>query len=371
MRILINAVSAVAGGGMTYLVNLLKYLPDLMPEDEFLVVIQGIQLPDEVYKKKNLRIRKISEKTGSENLLKRYWFENTGLIKLCKLWKADILYCIANMTPIIPAGIPTYTMLQNVAPLTPKVFSLLLKFEGLKSFSKMLANSFLTLYASLRSNKVIVLSKATKQLLLNYLPKVNTSIIYHGINKDSFNTKAIRPVKSGKEPYFLFVSNIYVYKGLEFIIEAYKNRPALPKTFIAGFPFDYKYFNYMKKEIANNKLEDKIIFLNSVNHSELPGWYANAIAMVYTSWCENCPNILLESQACGCPVIAMDIGPMPEFCSSDNILVKPFDGKALAEGMEKAIELRKDPDLEKRLLEHSKKYSWESAMEQHKDVFRA
>ena len=85
--------------------------------------------------------------------------------------------------------------------------------------------------------------------------------------------------------------------------------------------------------------------------------------MVYTSWCENCPNILLESQACGCPVIAMNIGPMPEFCSPDNILVKPFDGKALAEGMEKAIELRKDPDLQRRLLEHSKKYSWESAME--------
>ena len=127
MRILINAVSAVAGGGMTYLVNLLKYLPDLMPEDEFLVVIQGIQLPDEVYKKSNLTIKKISSKTGSENLIKRYWWENTGLIKLCKLWKADLLYCIANMTPIIPAGIPTYTMIQNVAPLTPKVFSLLLK----------------------------------------------------------------------------------------------------------------------------------------------------------------------------------------------------------------------------------------------------
>ena len=369
MRILINAVSAVAGGGMTYLVNLLKYLPDLMPEDEFLAVIQGIQLPEEVYKKPNLTIKKISDKIGSANLFKRYWWENTGLIKLCKLWKADILYCIANMTPLIPAGIPTYTMIQNVAPLTPKVFSLLLKYEGLKSFSKMLANSFLTLYACLHSNKVIVLSHATKQLLLTYLPNVNTSIIYHGINKDSFNTKAIRPINSGKDPYFLFVSNIYVYKGLEYIIEAYKNCPTLPKTFIAGFPFDNKYFNCIKKEIANNNLENKIIFLNSVNHSDLPGWYANAIAMVYTSWCENCPNILLESQACGCPVIAMNIGPMPEFCSKDNILVKPFDGKALADGMAKAIELRKDPDLQKRLLNHSKEFNWHNAMEMHKKVF--
>ena len=370
MRILINAVSAVAGGGMTYLVNLLKYLPDLMPEDEFLAVIQGIQLPEELYNKPNLTIKKISEKTSSENLFKRYLWENTGLIKLCKLWKADILYCIANMTPIIPAGIPTYTMLQNVAPLTPKVFPLLLKYEGLKSFSKMLANSFLTLFACIISKKVIVLSHATKELLLRFLPKVETDIIYHGINRDYFNTKALRPQKAGEEPYFLYVSNLYVYKGLEYIIEAYKNQPTLPKTFIAGFPFDSKYVNFIKNEISENKLNEKIIFLNAVNHSELAGWYNNAIAMVYTSWCENCPNILLEAQACGCPIIAMETGPMPEFCSPDNILVKPFDGKALADGMKQALELRKDPDLPKRLLDYSQKYTWQSAMEQHKRVFR-
>ena len=371
MRILINAVSAVAGGGMTYLVNLLKYLPDLMPEDEFLVAIQGIDLPDEVYKKPNLKIRKISNKTSSENLFKRYWWENTGLIKLCKLWKADILYCIANMTPLVPIKTNTIVMIQNVAPLTPRVLSYLLKFEGIKPFLKMFANTILTIIASIKSDKTIVLSKATNKLLLSLVPKANTSILYHGINSCSFNPEAELPIKAGNEPYFIYVSNIYVYKGLEYIVKAYQTNPQLPKTFIAGFPFDNKYFNYMKKEIANNKLEDKIIFLNSVNHSELPGWYANAIAMVYTSWCENCPNILLESQACGCPVIAMDIGPMPEFCSPDNILVKPFDGKALAEGMEKAIELRKDPDLQNRLLEHSKKYTWQAAMEQHKKVFRA
>lgn len=73
MRILINAVSAVAGGGMTYLVHLLKYLPDLMPEDDFLAVIQGIKLPNELYNKSNLQIKKISDSIGSVNLLKRYW----------------------------------------------------------------------------------------------------------------------------------------------------------------------------------------------------------------------------------------------------------------------------------------------------------
>ncbi|MBQ2591949.1 MAG: glycosyltransferase [Candidatus Riflebacteria bacterium] len=205
--------------------------------------------------------------------------------------------------------------------------------------------------------------------MLSLVPKANTSILYHGINTSSFNPDAELPQKAGKEPYFIYVSNIYVYKGLEYIIDAYKNNPVLPKTFVAGYPFDAKYFEHIKSLIEENKLQNKILFLKSVPHNELPGWYANAIAMVYTSWCENCPNILLEAQSCGCPIIAMKIGPMPEFCSQENILVEPFDGKALSVAMEKAIELSKEPDIKSRLLEHSKKFTWQAAMEQHKNVF--
>ncbi len=370
MRILINAVSAVAGGGMTYLVNLLKYLPDIMPEDEFLVAIQGIDLPNEVYKKSNLTIRKISDKIGSANLFKRYWWENTGLIKLCKLWKADILYCIANMTPIIPAGIPTYTMLQNVAPITKKVLNEVYKYEGLKPFLRMTANSILTLYSVFISKKMLVLSESSDKLLKSWVSFANTSIVHHGIS-NIFKPNLPKPAKVGEEPYFIFVSNIYVYKGLEYIIKAYKSKPDLPHIYMIGKPYDINYMNMIKQQIALNKLENKIIFLNTLPYSELPNWYANAIANVFPSWCESFGCGIIEAQACGCPVVGIKTATLPEFCAVPELLVEPFDGKSLAEGMEKAIELRKDPDLQNRLLEHSKKYTWQAAMEQHKKVFRA
>ena len=184
MRILINAVSAVAGGGMTYLVNLLKYLPDLMNEDEFLVVIQGIDLPQEIYNKKNLEIKKISDSTSSQNIIKRFWWENTGLIKICKLWKADVLYCIANMTPIVLAPIPTIVMIQNIAPLTPKVLFRLFCYEGIKPFLKMFFNSLLTLYASFISKKVLVLSEDSHKILKLMIPNNKIFVVHHGISKD-------------------------------------------------------------------------------------------------------------------------------------------------------------------------------------------
>ena len=368
MRILINAVSAVTGGGMTYLVNLLKYLPDLMPESEFLAVIQGITLPEDLYNKPNLEIKKISENIGSTNLLKRYWWENTGMIKLAKNWKADAIYCIANIAPVIPTGLPIYLMLQNVAPITRKVLRSVFKFEGLKAFLKLVANTYLTLFSVIISKKTFVLSDSAEKLIKGWLPFCNTIKVHHGIS-DIFKPNQERPTKAGNEPYFIFVSNIYVYKGLEYIIDAYKANPKLPHTFIVGTAFDFNYMNFLKKQITANKLEDKIIFLQSLPYSELPKWYSNAIANVFPSWCESFGCGIIEAQACGCPIVGMKVATLPEYCYIKDLLAEPFDGNALANCMEKAIELRQNPSLVGELVDFSKYFSWENAMELHKKVF--
>ena len=368
MRILINAVSAVTGGGMTYLVNLLKYLPDLMPESEFLAVIQGITLPEEIYNKPNLSIRLISDEIGSTNLIKRYWWENSGMIKLAKNWKADLIYCIANIAPIVPTGLPIYTMLQNVAPITKKVLRTVYKSEGLKPFLKMLANTYLTLFSTIISRKTLVLSDSSEKLLKEWIPFCKTVKVHHGIS-DIFKPDLERPEKAGNEPYFIFVSNIYVYKGLEYIIEAYKTNPELPHIFIVGKAFDINYMKYLNNQITENKLENKIIFLQSLPYTDLPNWYANAIANVFPSWCESFGCGIIEAQACGCPIVGMKVATLPEYCYEKDLLADTLDGHALAECMKKAIELRKNPSLVKELVDFSKYFTWENAMEIHKKIF--
>ena len=302
MRMLINAVSAKAGGGITYLVNLLRYLPCIMADDEFLCVIQDIDLPKDLYSHKNLEIRKIPQASG--NVLKRHWWENTGLLKLCKSWKADLLYCIANMIPIIPACCPTYMMLQNVAPITPKVLIEVLKYEGPKPFLQMLANCFLTIFAAAMNKKTFVLSKSSDTLIKKWVPFAKTSIVHHGISSH-FVPNSPKPQRAGSDPYFIFVSNIYVYKGLNYLLDAYKAQPDLPHTYIIGHAFDVKYAAQLRKMVKENNLEDKMIFLDSLPYSELPGWYAHAIANVFPSWCESFGCGIIEAQACGCPIVGM------------------------------------------------------------------
>jgi glycosyltransferase involved in cell wall biosynthesis len=243
---------------------------------------------------------------------------------------------------------------------------MLWRFEPLKKSLQMLLLKALSLYAIRNADQVISLSEATSRLLGKFSPQCKSEILYHGISSN-FNPLAPRPEAAGNEPYFLFVSNLYVYKGLEFIVEALACKPELPKVFIAGHAYDRDYVEWVKQKALKAGVAERMIYLDNIPYRELPGWYANATAMVYSSWCENCPNILLEAMACGCPVIAMNTGPMPEICGEAGYFARPFDGKALADAMQNALKNSgsKSEAAKKRAAE----FTWQKAMQRHKEIF--
>lgn len=368
MRVFINAVSARAGGGVSYLIHLIDCLPQAAPEDEFIVAIPDIALFRKYSTYKNIRIIKVKEASG--NLIERYLWENTKLIELCKSTKADILFCVANIMPLINPGIPVVVMIQNVAPLTPRVRKTLFKYEGIHKSLQMLLLQALTMHALKKANRIISLSHATNALLKKWQPNLESDVLYHGINT-IFNPNASRPEKAGNEEYFLYVSNLYVYKGLEYIVDALAHDKGLPNVFVAGSEFDLNYISFVKNRAREKGVQNRIIFLSNVKYEQLPGWYSNAKAMVYTSWCENCPNILLESMGCSCPVVSMNIGPMKEICGEAGYYAKPFDGKSLAIAMREAMDEKNIETKKKAAQKRAAEFTWERAMQDHVKVFRS
>lgn len=368
MKVFINAVSARAGGGVSYLTNLIDHLYQVAPNDRFVIAIPDISMLSKYSSYKNIEIIKVKEASG--NIFSRFLWENTQLIKLCKSTQADILYCVANVIPLVNPGIPVVVMIQNVAPVTPRVRKAMFKFEGIKKSLQMLLLQVLTLRALHKANHVISLSYATKKLLRKWVPGLKSSVLYHGINS-IFNPNAARPTQAVEKDYFLYVSNLYIYKGVEYIVDALAYDKTLPSVYIAGTEFNLNYMHTVKEKAKNKGVQDRIIFLGSVPYEDLPGWYSHAKAMVYTSWCENCPNILLEAMGCSCPIVAMDIGPMPEICGEAGYFAKPFDGKSLAKAMRRSIE---SPDkLEKREFakKRAKEFTWAKAIEDHVKVFKS
>lgn len=68
-------------------------------------------------------------------------------------------------------------------------------------------------------------------------------------------------------------------------------------------------------------VEERLILPGRRAYDLIPLYYSAADASVLASYREGCPNAVLESLACGTPVVATDVGAVPD------ILPKPYCGQ--------------------------------------------
>jgi glycosyltransferase involved in cell wall biosynthesis len=332
VRVLVNGVSAVAGGGVTYLRNLAELLPRLAPNHHFLFALpRGFSLPTGG---PNIELLFIDE--AQLGVIPRLAWENFQLWQVCRETRADLLFCPANLIPLLKPKIPVVSMVRNVAPFYPQVRQLLSRYEGRGKSLHMSVLRSLSCRAVRTADHVLYLSHATETLIETAVTRVRSSVLYHGVNPHFYRRTEPSP-RIPRGDFFINVSNIYVYKGIEFLIQAMKFRPELPPVYLIGKALDLGYTKAMQEIIRRDGLCGRIIFQGDVPYDELPWWYSQARAMVYTSWCENCPNILLEAMACGCPIVAHRIGPMPEICGPAAVYARPFHGFSLSEAMHRVL----------------------------------
>ncbi len=74
--------------------------------------------------------------------------------------------------------------------------------------------------------------------------------------------------------------------------------------------------------------------------AEVPRWMAAADLVTLPSWHEGLPNVLLEAQACGRPIVATRVGGIPEVVRSPSLgeLVAPRDPPALAAALGRVVD---------------------------------
>jgi len=150
------------------------------------------------------------------------------------------------------------------------------------------------------------------------------------------DAKAIVP-QYEKGEYLLYTGNLNPQKGVRFLVEAMRYHADVHLK-IAG------------KSSENGEKEIKeIVARHSLKNVELVGFktgrelevlYQGAIALIMPSiWYENMPNSVLEAMAYGKPVIASNIGSMPEVIEDgkNGFLVKPGNSDELAKVIEKIL----------------------------------
>jgi len=82
--------------------------------------------------------------------------------------------------------------------------------------------------------------------------------------------------------------------------------------------------------------------LEKKNHSELPKFYALADAFILASLSEAHPWSLLEAMSCEIPVIASNVGGIPEILDNKKFRFNPLDEQDILKKFELIVEMSSD-----------------------------
>jgi glycosyltransferase involved in cell wall biosynthesis len=132
----------------------------------------------------------------------------------------------------------------------------------------------------------------------------------------------------------VYVGRMDLTKGLHELVEAvvklHPSRPAL-HAFIVGDGFDRA---VVENKILSNNASDYIHLFPGCTFDEVAVWMTAADLVTLPSYMEGCPNVVLEALACGRPVVATNVGGIPELLDDTcGRLVPPRDPVQLAEAL--------------------------------------
>ena len=175
------------------------------------------------------------------------------------------------------------------------------------------------------------------------------------------------------KPYILFVSSLYRYKNAETLICSFrmlKDWKKLQLVFV-GFPREKDYYDEILQLINSEGLQDQAIFTGGVPLNDTARFYQSALMFVYPSLYETFGLTILESMACGCPVITSNISAMPEIGGEGAVYFSPQDKTELVNKIE--FLLKNEAEKTKMIalgLKRSSEFTWKNTAENTLEVFK-
>jgi glycosyltransferase involved in cell wall biosynthesis len=128
---------------------------------------------------------------------------------------------------------------------------------------------------------------------------------------------------------------------------------------------------YMKDyNLGKNGLEEFIHFPGWIEQMDLPAIYNLAQVFVFPSVYEAFGIPVIESMACGCPIVSSNTGAIPELTKDAALLSEPFDFQNVAD---KVLRILLNDSISKEYknkgLERAKSFSWSIAADKTLSLF--
>lgn len=218
------------------------------------------------------------------------------------------------------------------------------------------------LWAARNASAVATVSNALKNAMVDLGANPSQiSVLPNGIDRDIF-----RPSKSREElrrklhlngNVLLSVGNLVQLKGHDLIIQSLIDLDGYHLLIIGKGPEEKR----LKHLVSDKCLDNRVTFLGEKNQRELVDYYNAVDAVVLASSREGMPNVLLESIACGTPVVATDVGGVKEIVTSLNqgVLAPERTVRGVRESIQKLFKNYPDRSV---VSDNSKHFSWESTV---------
>ena len=345
-RLFINSLAASAGGGLTYIRNVLPHLAartDLMA-----TVALSSGLRKEFTDFSNIEFLKVDAP-----LTRRFWYEQSTLPALIKRSGADVLLSTGNFALRNP-GVPQILLSRNSLYLSSDFYRDL-RIRG--EYRTWLATKVRGLLAkrSIYWAEVTVAPSAAFAADLHCWTGRPIQTIHHGFDREAFfsNDSPLSPeanlqlTQAEDATRILFVSHYNYYRNFETLLRALpivrqlverrKVRLVLTCKLRAGEnPGAYRPEAAAKllKELG---VQDMVVQLGAVPYRQLHQIYRYAHLYVTPAYTETFAHPLVEAMASGLPVVASDLAVHREICRDAALYFPAFSPQELGERIASVI----------------------------------
>ena len=183
---------------------------------------------------------------------------------------------------------------------------------------------------------------------------VDTSVFFP-LDKESARGElglAPPPVK-----YVGFVGNLKPVKGADRLPEIFREiaRQYEPVRFVVIGGGSLRRMIEQKCRSYNLAVQ----FTGTIATEAMPAWMSALDVLILPSRKEGFPNVCLEAQACGCPVVGSSAGGIPEAVGDGGDIVAGAESNFAQEMSNKVIRLLEKPLPRERLRERALQFDWD------------
>jgi len=211
------------------------------------------------------------------------------------------------------------------------------------------------------NSAMIAVSGKTKKDLERVLKDKEIPIIPNGI--DFAEIQKIKPSKVKSD--VIFVGRLINYKNVDFLIKSVKllekNIPDLRCIIIGDGPEG----DYLKKLAENLNIKKKIKFIGFLeDYKEVISYIKSSKVFVLPSTREGFGIVVIEANACGLPVIAInhEMNAARDLISNnENGFISELSDKDIAEKIVKGLEMK--DEMQKNCIVFAKDYDWDKIVE--------